>query len=116
MSELVVTTLTNQDIQLCKAWVSFNGSGTVAIDDGYKVSSITDGGVGDFTLNFTTAMADTNYCWSGSALYTSTTLAGGIINISTDTVSTTQLQVHAVNISAAIAVDSPRVAVQVFGN
>jgi hypothetical protein len=44
-----------------KAWVSFNGTGTVAINSSRNVSSITDGGVGIFTVNFTTAMADANY-------------------------------------------------------
>ena len=44
-----------------KAWVNFNGTGTVAMRANYNVSSITDNGVGDYTINFTTAMADTNY-------------------------------------------------------
>ena len=46
---------------LCKAWVNFNGTGTVAIRASYNVSSITDNGVGDYTVNFTTAMVDANY-------------------------------------------------------
>ena len=45
----------------CRAWVNFNGSGTVAIRDSANVSSITDNGVGDYTVNFTTAMVDANY-------------------------------------------------------
>ena len=44
-----------------KAWVNFNGTGTVAIRASYNVSSITDNGVGDYTVNFTTALADANY-------------------------------------------------------
>jgi hypothetical protein len=44
-----------------KAWVNFNGTGTVAIRASYNVSSITDNGVGYYTLNFTTAMPDANY-------------------------------------------------------
>jgi len=44
-----------------KAFVNFNGTGTVAITDSYNVSSITDNGVGDYTVNFTTAFANTNY-------------------------------------------------------
>lgn len=47
--------------QACKAWVNFNGTGTVAIRDAYNVSSITDNGTGDYTLNFTTAMPNANY-------------------------------------------------------
>jgi hypothetical protein len=46
----------------CRAWVNFNGTGTVAIRASGNVSSITDGGVGDYTVNFTTAMPDANYC------------------------------------------------------
>lgn len=46
---------------LCRAWVNFNGSGTVAIRASFNVSSITDNGTGDYTVNFTTAMPDVNY-------------------------------------------------------
>jgi hypothetical protein len=49
----------------CRAWVNFNGTGTVAIRSSFNVSSITDGGVGIYTVNFTTAMPDANYSWSG---------------------------------------------------
>ena len=45
----------------CRAWVRFNGYGTVAVRGSGNVSSITDHGVGDYTVNFTTAMEDTNY-------------------------------------------------------
>ena len=45
----------------CRAWVNFNGTGTIAIRGSGNVSSITDGGVGIYTVNFTTAMVDTNY-------------------------------------------------------
>lgn len=47
----------------CRAWVNFNGTGTVAIRASGNVSSITDNGVGDYTVNFTTAMPDANYCF-----------------------------------------------------
>lgn len=46
---------------LCRAWVNFNGTGTVAIRSSFNVSSITDNGTGDYTVNFTTAMTDANY-------------------------------------------------------
>jgi hypothetical protein len=45
----------------CRAWVNFNGTGTVAIRNSGNVSSITDNGTGDYTVNFTTAMPDANY-------------------------------------------------------
>lgn len=44
-----------------RAWVNFNGTGTVAIRQAYNVSSITDNGAGDYTVNFTTAMPNINY-------------------------------------------------------
>ena len=44
-----------------RAWVNFNGIGTVAIRAAFNVSSITDNGTGDYTLNFTNAMADANF-------------------------------------------------------
>jgi hypothetical protein len=46
---------------VAKAWVNFNGTGTVAIRSSFNVSSITDNGTGDYTINFTTAMPDTNF-------------------------------------------------------
>lgn len=45
----------------CRAWVNFNGTGTVAIRASFNVSSITDTGVGQYTINFTNAMSDINY-------------------------------------------------------
>lgn len=46
---------------MARAWVNFNGTGTVAIRASLNVSSITDNGVGDYTVNFTSAMADASY-------------------------------------------------------
>jgi hypothetical protein len=48
-------------IYACRAWVNFNGTGTVAIRASGNVSSITDNGAGDYTVNFTTAMPDADY-------------------------------------------------------
>ena len=52
-------------IYACRAWVNFNGTGTVAIRASGNVSSITDNGVGSYIVNFTTAMPDVNYCVDG---------------------------------------------------
>ena len=49
----------------CRAWVNFNGTGTVAIRSSGNVSSITDNGTGDYTVNFTTALPDANYATTG---------------------------------------------------
>jgi hypothetical protein len=45
-----------------KAWINFNGTGTVAIRDSFNVSSLTDNGTGDYSMNFSSAMSDANYC------------------------------------------------------
>jgi hypothetical protein len=50
-----------------RAWVNFNGSGTVAIRDSGNVSSITDSGTGLYIVNFATAMPDADYSMSGSS-------------------------------------------------
>lgn len=50
-----------------KAWVNFNGGGTVAIRSSYNVSSITDNGVGDYTINFSTPLNDSSYSMSALA-------------------------------------------------
>ena len=54
-------------VPVAKAWVNFNGTGTVAIRASYNVSSITDNNTGDYTVNFTTAFADANYAMTGTA-------------------------------------------------
>jgi hypothetical protein len=56
----------------CRAWVNFNGTGTVAIRASGNVSSITDNGTGDYTVNFATAMTDSNYAVAGFLRQTNT--------------------------------------------
>ena len=53
---------TNPVYLATRAWVNFNGTGVVAIRASVNVSSITDNGTGDYTVNISTAMTDTNYC------------------------------------------------------
>lgn len=63
----VSTSMANAVNGSAKAWVNFNGTGTVAIRQSYNVSSITDNGTGDYTVNFTNAMTDANFSAVGSA-------------------------------------------------
>jgi hypothetical protein len=78
----------------CRAWVNFNGTGTVAIRASGNVTSITDNGTGDYTVNFTTAMVDANYAAVSTAgdastdarIAITTTLATGSYKITTRTV------------------------------
>jgi hypothetical protein len=65
---------------LCRAWVNFNGTGTVAIRGSFNVSSITDNGTGNYTVNFTTAISDANY--AVTSINASVDPAGGIIAVS----------------------------------
>jgi hypothetical protein len=60
---------------IAKAWVNFNGTtaSPSTIRASYNVSSVTKNGTGDYTVNFTTAMVDANYCLSGSSKETVST-------------------------------------------
>ena len=53
--------------RIAKAWINFNGSGTVAIRDSYNFSSLTDDGTGLYKANFSTVMSDTNYSFVAEA-------------------------------------------------
>lgn len=93
-----------------RAWVNFNGTGTVAIRASGNVSSITDNGVGNYTVNYTNAMPDVNYCVSGSA-------GGTIANLimsptSLATMLTTSAGIIVSNTSAVG--DNPVVCVSIF--
>ena len=56
-------TLTKQSA--AKAWIRFNGSGTVAVIDSFNIASITDNGTGDYTNTFTNAMTNNDYLFGG---------------------------------------------------
>jgi hypothetical protein len=63
-----------------KAWVNFNGTGTVAIRASFNVTSITDNGTGDYTVNFTTAFADANYNFVGTCYSITTAPTRGFVS------------------------------------
>jgi len=88
----------------CRAWVNFNGTGTVAINASGNVTSITDNGTGDYTVNFTTAMPDANYAVAtcSSATGTASTSRSMFVN---DTVPPTTSAVRLLNRSATAAED-----------
>lgn len=60
-SAQIATVSGTAPLYMARAWVNFNGTGTVAIRASGNVSSITDNGTGDYTVNFTTVMPDANY-------------------------------------------------------
>lgn len=81
MSALNVNTINGVDVQnlaskVARAWVNFNGTGVVAIRKAFNVASITDNGVGDYIVNFTTPMPDASYCTlAGCSVSTATAYA-----------------------------------------
>jgi hypothetical protein len=99
---------------LCRAWVNFNGTGTVAIRASFNVSSITDNGTGDYSVNFTTALPDANYSTNvtGSNGGGATGLVGFVNNNATaPTTSLVRLQLAS---SAFAAADASIVNVSIF--
>ena len=79
---------------IAKAWVNFNGSGTVSIRDSYNVSSIADNGTGFYTLNLSITMDNSDYVVGGSAKAAYTTGASAKILTPTSNITTTSCQVH----------------------
>jgi hypothetical protein len=74
---------------LCRAWVNFNGTGTVAIRASGNVSSITDINIGQYTLNFTTAMPDINYAPVATCTHAAGVAAEGIVSFLANPLGTT---------------------------
>jgi hypothetical protein len=101
-------------VYACRAWVNFGGTGTPAIRASGNVSSITDNGTGDYTVNFTTAMPDANYSVIGLAGNNTTSLACVCQprNLSAPTTSAVRLQ--AVRADGVLDVDPQVVCVSVF--
>jgi len=89
----------------CRAWVKFDGVGTVAIRGSGNVSSITDNGTGNYTVNFTVAMQDTNYAVIGTAPVG--------YSLGYETITSGSVQVWTVNFNNA-GVDTDPVCVTVF--
>ena len=98
--------------RIAKAWVNFNGTGTVAIRSSYNVSSITDSGTGSYVVNLSTAASAANYSVAGSVAGTA------ITHFKTNqsaTRTTSACPVYSLNSSHSVA-DGEFVEVQIFGN
>jgi len=98
--------------RVCKAWVNFNGTGTVAIRASYNVSSITDNSVGQFTINFTTVMSDVNYGFAGNTHEQNVRIVGS--NAASQT--TSALRIACEVVTTAAARDTTYIYVTFFGN
>lgn len=108
---------TNEQRQIAKAWVNFNGTGTPSIRSSYNVSSVTKNGTGDFTVNYATALADANYSLSGMCNIGFGGVVGLAPNGSYSSVTTkTTTQVRVVVRDYANVQDPVDVSVQIFGN
>jgi hypothetical protein len=98
----------------CRAWVNFNGTGTVAIRASGNVSSITDNGVADYTVNFTTAMADTNYSICGAAGLNTTSLKVVCQPFNLSPPATSSVRIQVPNADGVMVSDSPYISVAIF--
>ena len=109
------STTTNLQQGLCKAWINFNGTGTIAARDSFNFSGLTDNGTGDFTRTISSAFATANY---------STTGGGGLTSASVGTFShhvnaaptTTAFRVQTANFAMDGLVDWTYVEINSFGD
>ena len=104
--------------QLCKAWINFNGTGTIAIRDSFNVSSITDNGQGDYTVTMTNAMSNTTYAvqaTSGDGA-TSAVRGCGVMNSLTTTTFRVQPNFTGGTVNGLYSRDDPIVCCTVFGD
>jgi hypothetical protein len=95
-----------------RSWINFDGSGTPSIRASVNVSSITDNGVGDYTINFATAMPDANYTWHGGVTW-STSYGGLLFADNTYPPTTTTFRFYTASTSYAQA-DVTRITVGFF--
>ncbi|EAP75750.1 hypothetical protein [Roseovarius nubinhibens] len=101
--------------QAVKAWVNFSGTGSVAILDSHNVSSITDNGTGDYTINFATALESANYAFVGSCSSSggevlALCLQGGYSSAPT-LKTASQIRLHALNAPFRSAADAQNASV-----
>jgi len=84
-------------LYMCRAWVNFNGTGTVAIRGSANVSSITDVATGQYAVNFSTAMVDANYCTNVTGTHNSGVYVawGAIANATPPTTSAVRVDFNA---------------------
>lgn len=103
MSTLRVNAIQNTSgvqLYLARAWVNFDGTGTSGTSQTIRasgnVSSVLKNATGDYTVNFTTAMADANYApvvsmqapaSSNGYIYINNFLSGGAVAVSSQTAS-----------------------------
>jgi hypothetical protein len=122
MSTLVAQTLSNGNVSTstanciqgsAKAWVNFNGTGTVAIRASYNVSSITDNGTGNYTVNFTNALPDANYSVGSCVAVDYSNTGSRVVNLASAAPTTTACRIST-HLPGAGNEDCLYVAIQIF--
>ena len=100
----------------CRAWVNFNGVGTVSITASGNVSSITDNATGDYTVNFTTAFPDANYSFFGNGSNTTNAniLCAPVLNWDNPTKTASALRIFNVKTTNGAATDQNTISISVF--
>ena len=103
-------------VYACRAWVNFNGVGTVSISGSGNVSSISDNGTGDYTVNFSTAMTDANYATIPAAIRngTDTNFYAAFIRNETYSSSAVRIRTGIASVDPRTAEDAWKVFVSVF--
>lgn len=110
---------TTEQTRIAKAWVNFNGTTSPGtIRSSFNVSSVTKNGTGDYTVNFTTALADTNYSVSGvcSVETSETALRGVAINARTGATPKTTTAVRLWTSDSSVSTDRTHIDISIFGN
>lgn len=113
---------------VAKAWVNFDGTNafspnpsTTAIRSSFNVSSITEHGAGDYTITYTTAMVDENYCISGSTGFLASTSSAYLVpnrigtNGNEAAPSASAVRINSVS-NAGSATDTKYISVAIFGS
>ena len=109
-----VTTSVQQG--LAKAWINFNGTGTIAIADSFNITSIADNNTGDYSVTIANDMGNANYVHAGDSGGANGTSAGAIYAYDQGTTRTATLfRVYTLNSSGGVA-DTPTINIIVSGD
>jgi hypothetical protein len=97
-----------------KAWVNFNGTGTVAIRASFNVTSITDNGTGNYTVNFTNALEDANYAATIGGCYLDNNTIERNFGPTTESFTTSSVKILSADQTAGGGLDVAVVCVSIF--
>ena len=98
---------------LAKAWINFNGTGTIAARDSLNVGSLTDNGVSDFTVNFSSSLSNADYNFTfGGNVADGTVIA---INTGQSAPTSSAIRVRSYNVSFA-GVDGSYINASIHGD